>query len=840
MFNNHTLKSKYFCKMNSSRLLTAVCLTALGASAAMAASNQVKEIPGGLEAKVGGNDIRLQFYTPLTLRVTKTPSGVEAEEKSLAVIAGPEKVDAGIVRRNGSVELRTDRLRARLDLRSGEISFFDGAGRRLVKEKGAPSFKAITDGGEASTEARQAFVLDRDEAIYGLGNTESEILSQRGADRLLQPQNVGDGIPVFVSVKGYGIYWDNYSPTRFSDTPEETAFSSQVGKRVDYYLMSGDSADGVIAEMRTLSGRVPMFPLWTYGFWQSRERYKSRKEITEVVEKHRSLGVPLDGIIQDWQYWGSNYLWNAMEFTNGEFDNPAGMVKDIHDNNAHMIISIWSSFGPQTKQYRELDEKGLLFGFSTWPESGLSEFWPPRMDYPSGVKAYNPYNAEARDIYWKHLRRLYDIGIDGWWMDSTEPDFFHETAADMDTPTGMGTLRKMRGAYPLMTVGGVYDHQRAVSDTTRVFILTRSGFFGQQRYGCNVWTGDTFSTWERLRKTVPTMLNFSMTGNPNTNSDLGGFFAGAYNEHPGDNSAVRNPLFQELYVRWFQTGVFTPMMRSHGADIKREIYYFGEKGQPVYDAIEEAIRLRYALLPYIYSTSWQVTDSDYSFMRPLMMDFPKDKAGWNRGDEFMFGPALLVAPVLEAQYTPEKITKGDENTGWNRDTSADASEKNVTVDFMSPKSAEVYLPAGTDWFDFFSGKRHRGGSTVEVATTLKTIPLYARAGAIVPLGPDVQYSTEKPWDNLTLRIYPGADGEFTLYEDEFDNYNYEKGMYSTIDMRWDDKARSLTIGDRKGSFPGMLAGRRFNVCLMGENPAEATVTYDGTAQTVKMKEAVSK
>lgn len=556
--------------------------------------------------------------------------------------------------------------------------------------------------------------------------------------------------------------------------------------------------------------------------------------ITEVVKKHRELGVPLDGIIQDWQYWGNNYLWNAMEFMSPDFNNPEKMMADIHGDNAHVIISIWSSFGPQTKQYHELNEKGLLFDFSTWPESGISHIWPPRKDYPSGVRAYNPYSKEARDIYWKNLRRLYDFGMDGWWMDSTEPDFYNGTEKDMIAQTGMGTFRKVRGAYPLMTVGGVYDHQRATSDKQRVFILTRSGFAGQQRYGCNVWTGDTQSTWDMLRRSVPAMLNFTMTGNPNTNSDIGGFFAGGYNTPGKPNSAVANPLFQELYVRWLQMGAFNPMMRSHGTDIMREIYFFGKKGETVYDAIEEAIRLRYALLPYIYSTSWQVTDKGASFMRPLMMDFPADKNGWNRGDEFLFGDQLLVAPVLEAQYTPEKVSKADENTGWDRKENAAAGESATTVDFMAERQADVYLPAGSEWIDFWTGERLKGGKTITKATTLKTIPLYVKAGGIIPVGPDVQYATEKPWDNLEIRVYPGANGEFTLYEDEFDNYNYEKGAYSTITFNWNDKTRTLTIGERRGEYPGMLTNRSFNINLVkpGDAGVAKSVTYTGKPVSV--------
>lgn len=801
----------------------------------------IADIPGGVKTTVGGNEITMQFYTPGTIRITKRPSGTGADEKSLAVIASPSDVRTTVTNKKGSVILKSDRLSANLNLKDGAVSFFDAKGRLLTKESGNSVFTPVKDADRDSFKAKQMFMLDKDEAIYGLGNLENGQLSQRNVCRRLEPGNVEDGIPVIVSVKGYGIFWDNYSPTDFNDSADGMSFESTVGDKVDYYLMTGDNADGVIAEMRGITGKVPMFPLWTYGFWQSRERYKSQDEITEVVKKYRELGVPVDGIIQDWQYWGNNYLWNAMEFMSPDFNNPKKMMSDIHGYNAHIIISIWSSFGPQTKPYRELNEKGLLFDFTTWPESGISEQWPPRKDYPSGVRAYNPYSKEARDIYWANLRRLYDLGMDGWWMDSTEPDFFNGTEKDMTAQTGMGTFRKVRGAYPLMTVGGVYDNQRATSDRQRVFILTRSGFAGQQRYGCNVWTGDTQSTWDMLRRSVPAMLNFTMTGNPNTNSDIGGFFAGGYNKGYMDNSAVRNPLFQELYVRWLQMGAFNPMMRSHGTDIKREIYYFGEKGETVYDAIEEAIKLRYSLLPYIYSTSWQVTDNDDSFMRPLMMDFPSDKNGWNRGDQFMFGKSLLVAPVLEAQYTTEKVSYADENTGWNHKENADSKEHSVVVDFTAPRLSEVYLPAGTEWVDFWTAERLKGGRTIKKTSNLKTIPLYVKAGGIIPIGPDVQYATEKKWDNLEIRVYPGADGEFILYEDEFDNYNYEKGMYSTISFSWNDKSRTLTIGERKGEYPGMLYDRNFNITLVDENTAAGNtpsraakkISYSGKEKTVK-------
>lgn len=637
---------------------------------------------------------------------------------------------------------------------------------------------------------------------------------------------------LFQSVKGYSLFGDNYSPTNFADNEGGTSFESEVGDCVDYYFMYGGNADGVVAEMRHLTGQVPMFPLWTYGFWQSRERYKSQAELLEVVNKYRELGIPLDGIIQDWQYWGNNYLWNSMEFMNADFPRPQDMIDEVHAKNAHIIVSIWSSFGPQTKPYKELDAKGMLFNFSTWPQSGISEQWPPRMDYPSGVRVYDAYHPEARDIYWKHLSRLHNMKLDGWWMDSTEPDHLDFKPEDMDTKTYLGSFRKVRSAYPLLTVGGVYDHQRAVSSDKRVFILTRSGFAGQQRYGCNVWSGDVVSTWETLRNQIPAGLNFSLTGNPNFNSDIGGFFAGAYNQSWNDGSGARNPAYRELYVRWMQFGVFTPMMRSHGTEVPRELYYYGKKGETVYDALTAAVRLRYSLLPYIYSTSWEVTNRQSTFMRALMMDFATDKNVWNIGNEYMFGRSLLVAPVLHAQYTPEVVKKVSADDGWNQNT----GEGNVTsltdVDFSQAKSTKVYLPAGTAWYDFWTNEKQDGGREINRETKLDLIPLYVKAGSILPIGPDVQYATEKKWDHLEIRVYPGADGHFVLYEDELDNYNYESGAYTEIPFIWNESARTLTIDRRKGSYEGMPINRKFSI--VSPDGTRREVNYTGKKVNIRL------
>ena len=784
----------------------------------------------GIKTTVNAVDIEVQFFAPAVARVIKSPEGVAYEKQSLSVIAKPEKVNFKADMQDNKIVLNTSELSVSVDTGTGIVSYFSKDGKSLLAEKSGMQFIDFDDAGTKTYQVYQPFILDREEAIYGLGQLQNGKMIQRNMTKNLIQGNVEDVSPFFQSTKGYGVFWDNYSPTLFTDNEVETSFRSEVGDCVDYYFMYGKNADGVIAQVRSLTGQAPMFPLWTYGYWQSKERYKSQKEVVDVVRKYRELGIPLDGIIQDWQYWGHNYLWNAMDFQNPTFNNPQKMIEDVHAMNAHMAISIWSSFGPMTKPYRELDKKGMLFNFTTWPQSGL-ESWPPNMEYPSGVRVYDAYNPEARDIYWKYLNDgIFKLGMDAWWMDSTEPDHLDWKPEDMDTKTYLGSFRKVRNAYPLMTVGGVYDHQRAVTSDKRVFILTRSGFLGQQRYGVNVWSGDVASTWESFRNQIPAGLNFSLCGMPHWNSDIGGFFAGHYNKSWNDDSASKNPLYQELYVRWLQFGTFNPMMRSHGTDVYREIYKFGKKGEPVYDAIEKMIGLRYSLLPYIYSTSWEVSNRQSSFMRALMMDFVDDRKVWDINDEYMFGKSLLVAPIAHAQYTPEAVVKVSEEEGWNRD-GAKKTKTDVAVDFMETKSTNIYLPAGTLWYDFWTNEKHEGGKEITKETTLDVIPLYVKAGSIIPVGPQVQYATEKPWDHLELKVYAGANGNFILYEDEFDNYNYEKGAYTEIPISWNNASRKLTIGARKGAYEGMLKNRKFTVTL--QDGTQKNVDYNGKAISVR-------
>jgi len=783
----------------------------------------------GIKTVANGNAIEVQFYNPEIVRVIKAPTGKPFVKESLSVILRPSNTSFSTKQTGNVLLLKSDKISVSVDLTTGAVEFSSATGQALLKENGT-KLTPFNDAGASTYNVYQSFALDKDEPIYGLGQHQSGNLSQRNHKYHLEQGNVEDAVTFFQSVKGYGLFWDNYSPTEFVDDANETSFKSQVGDGVDYYFMYGGNADSVIANMRELTGQVPMFPLWTYGFWQSRERYKTQVELTDVVKKYRELNVPLDGIIQDWQYWGSNYLWNAMDFLNPEFPSAKKMADDVHALNAHLVISIWSSFGPKTKQYRDMDAQGMLFNIKTWPESGL-ETWPPNMDYPSGVRVYDVYNPGARDIYWKYANEgLFAKGIDGWWMDSTEPDHFNPTQSDYDTKTYLGSFRKVRNAFPLMTVGGMYDHQRQTTSDKRVFILTRSAFAGQQRYGANTWSGDTGSSWENLRKQIPAGLNFSLTGIPHWNSDIGGFFAGPYNNGKYQGSGAKNPSYQELYVRWLQFGTFNPMMRSHGTDIPREIYQFGKKGEPIYDAIDKFINLRYTLLPYIYSVSWDVSKNKSTFMRALFMDFENDKKVWDINNEYMFGKSILVAPVVKAQYTPETIVKVDEQTGWNKQDAKEGAAKDA-VDFTTKKSTQVYLPSGTVWYDYWTNEKLNGGQEITRPTTIDVIPLYIKAGGIIPMGPQVQYATEKKWDNLEVKVYPGANGNFVLYEDEFDNYNYEKGAYTEIEFSWNDKANKLTIGGRKNSYKGMLQTRKFTIVL--PNGTKKTVTYNGKKTEVK-------
>lgn len=753
---------------------------------------------------IDGVCIEIQFYSPQIVRVLKYPRGINISKESLSVIKTPSQTSNKIKENSFSASITTSALKISIDKKTGQVNFSDLKGKNLLQEQATSMFFTPNNG---SYKVKQSFALTESEAIYGLGQHQKGIMNQRNQRLYLKQSNTEIAIPFYQSTRGYGLFWDNYSATWFEDNPKETSFESEAGDCIDYYFIQGENADSVISGYRKLTGEVPMFPLWTFGYWQSRERYKSQFELVDVVKKYRDLKVPLDGIIQDWQYWGrDNKQWNSTEFGNPLFPNPKSMVDSVHKLNAHIIISVWPSFGSNSNIYKELDAKGMLYDFLTYPVG-------------KDIKVFDAFNPEARNIYWKHINKnLFSIGIDGWWLDATEPvmkklslkttSHENEVSDMLENPVGvktyLGDFSKYANAYPLESTSGIYKSQRATNNNKRVFILTRSAFAGQQRNATMLWSGDIKASWQVLKKQISAGVNLSLSGIPYWNTDIGGFFT-SQNFPLG----VKDPAYQELYVRWLQFAAFTPMFRSHGTQTPREIYHFGKKGDIAYDIIEKYINLRYLLLPYIYSTSWEVTSHSSSMMRGLMMDFKEDPKALHINDQYLFGKSILVAPITDSLVN-KKI---------------------------------VYLPKGTSWTDFWTGEQYTGGQEIQKEISINTIPLFVKAGSIIPMGPAQQYVGEKNNSILDIRIYKGANGVFTLYEDENDNYQYEKGVFSEITFKWDDKKQILTIEKIKGSFPGMLKTRTFNLLLVSQENglgdkislnAHTSIKYSGKKLTLKL------
>lgn len=771
--------------MKKGLILLFACL--LGASVR---GGNVEPTPRGVRVLTDDLCMEVECFTPAIIRVKKFPLHTAPEKQSLSVVMQPGRVKFRIGQDGDCVTLATSEVTVVLDPARDAVRFVGSDGRTLLcEDDSSAEFIPFDDAGEAAYRVSQRFRLDDGEVIYGLGQHQQGRMNQRNQTVMLRQANMEICIPLIHSTKGYLLFWDNYSATTFTDDDRGMTFDSEVGVLCDYYFVRGAGADEVIARWRDLTGEAPMFPLWTYGFHQSRERYVSQEQLVGVVKRYRELEVPLDGIVQDWQYWGDNASWNAIEFRNPLFPEPERMLDEVHALHAHALISVWPSFGPATDPYREFAAHGQLMAHETFPQG-------------NGVRVYDAYSPEARDIYWKFLnQRMFRIGMDGWWLDATEPEHNPVRESDYDYRTALGSFRKVRNAFPLVSVGGVYDHQRATSSDKRVFILTRSAFAGQQRYGAQSWSGDVVASWEVLRDQIPAALNFTLCGIPYWNSDIGGFYSATH--YPGGTD---DPAYRKLYVRWMQFAVCTGMMRSHGTNTPREIFQFGERGDRAFDAQERMIHLRYRLLPYIYSTAWAITSRGESLMRALYFDFPDDRRGWETGDEYLFGRSFLVAPVTR---------KDDLRT--------------------------LYLPAGTQWVDFWTGAREEGGREFTREVPLEILPLYVRAGSIIPIGPTVQYAAEKPWDDLQVRIYPGDDGEFVLYEDEGNSYAYERGRCSTIRMEWCDRRRRLVIHPREGGYEGMPERRRFRIVLVGEGRGvgldnetfDKEVEYDGRRTVVK-------
>lgn len=588
-------------------------------------------------------------------------------------------------------------------------------------------------------------------------------------------------------------------------TETATSLWSQVGDGIDYYFVYGPKLDDVIAGYRRLTGTAPMMPVWSFGLWQSRERYETAQESLDVVKGFRRRGIPFDNIVQDWRYWPEG-KWGSHEFDPKRFPDPNGWIKAIHDEHAHLMISVWGKFNPGTKNFDEMHQRGFLY------ERNLKEGTRDWLDQP--YTFYDAFNSDARKLLWSQMdQALFRRGVDAWWMDATEPDLRPtptlDGQRDYANPTALGPGAKVLNAYPLLNSAAIYEGQRAAAPDQRVFILTRSGFAGQQRYAAATWSGDDSSTWTAMRKQIPAGLGFSISGLPYWTMDSGGFSVPArFSDKEAKPADVEE--WRELNTRWFQFATFVPLLRAHGQFPYREMWEMGGESSPAYQAQLKFDRLRYVMLPYVYSLAGKITHDHGTMMRPLVMDFADDANVRDISDEYLFGPALLVNPVTTYQA----------------------------------RTRSVYLPGTGSWYDFWTDAELKGGQTIDAEAPFDAIPLYVRAGSIIPFGPELQYTGEKPADPITLRVYSGADGKFDLYEDDGLTYGYERGAFSNIPLQWNDQMHTLTIGKRTGSFPNMLAERTFNIVLVNGKKTvgfsfsprpDETIRYHGDVIAVPLK-----
>ncbi|NDW13243.1 DUF5110 domain-containing protein [Bacteroides sp. 214] len=591
------------------------------------------------------------------------------------------------------------------------------------------------------------------------------------------------------------------------------SIDSEMGNEIDYYFINGNNMDEVISGYRTLTGKAPIMPKWAMGYWQSRERYKTQEEIIGALKEFRQRQIPIDNIVLDWSYWPQD-AWGSHEFDEARFPSPKAMVDSIHAMNAQMMISVWPKFYINTEHYKEFDEKGWMYqqavkdSIRDWIGKGyIGSF-------------YDAYAEGARKLFWQQMEEhLYPLGIDAWWMDASEPNV--RDCTDMEYrkalcgPTALGPSTQYFNAYALMNAQAIHEGLLATDPNRRIFQLTRSGFAGLQRYSTATWSGDIATRWEDMKAQISAGLNFAMSGIPYWTMDIGGFcvekrFEKAqrdFNKTGIENADLKE--WRELNTRWYQFGTFTPLFRAHGQFPFREVYNMAPENHPAYKSIVAYTRLRYSMMPYIYSLAGMTYHNDYTIMRALVMDFGKDKKVENIGDQYMFGPSLMVCPVYE----------------------------------YGARSRKVYFPETSGWYDLYTGKYIQGGQQQTVSAPYEQIPLYICEGSIMPYGPDIQYVDEKLPELITLYVYGGKDGAFTLYEDEGVNYNYEKGKYSTISMTYNEASGKLTIGERQGEYPGMLQSRAFNVVFVDKNNPKPydvkmegiKVTYNGNQEIVNLR-----
>lgn len=719
----------------------------------------------------------------------------------------PAKTSFSVSEAGGKVLISTNKLKVLVDKATNAITYETKDGKVITSEDqaGGKTITPATIAGINTYNCATRFNSPKDEALFGLGchPTDSLSINYKGRDQDMLIKYMTGAIPVLLSTKGYGLMWDNYSASKFYGAEaDNTKFSyvSESGKQVDYYFFYGPDFDRIINLYRVATGKAPMFPKWAFGLFQSQDRYMSQEEIMQVKDNYRNNHIPVDVIVQDWYYWDplpiGSHIMNPQRYP-----DPKKMVAELHKAHIHGMISIWPVFGKGTPNYDALKKMGGLTDI-TWDNVVTHTF----------DTYYDAHNPKARALYWQQARdslvKRYDW--DAWWVDQCEPD--NGTLLDERRKSNFYTGKGIDffNTYSLEHSEGIYKGWRADMSGKRAFFLIRQSFAGEQRNAATLWSSDITCTWQSFKEQVPQGINACVSGIPYWTSDIGGYH---YHWAAPDWSKPEN---REMFTRWFQFGAFCPIFRIHGKG-ERAIFSknWDEKTRGI---LMKYDKLRYRLLPYIYSLAGRTTQENYTMMRSLAFDFRNDPKIHNIPDQYMFGPAFLVNPVTEQLYTGSNASAGK-------------------------TTREVYLPKGAFWYDFWTGLQYGGGQRLAAAAPIETMPLYVRAGSIIPMGPVMEYATEKPADHIELRIYPGVNGQFTYYEDENDNYDYEKGKFATFKINWNDKLHQLTISDTKGSYPGMLKKHTFDIVLVngkhgaGSNAAESfdkTVKYKGKAITVKL------
>jgi len=789
--------------------LTLIALALMVLTVAVQASViSYKKDSDGITCNLDKGLMKVKICFDNTVEVKYTILPVFLDKPSL-VITNEWKTPPGFTVTENSKEIviTTSVLKIVVNRQSNSIKYTDLTGNVILAEDDSQG-KTMTEATIAGIDTYNCstqFISPADEALYGLGCHPEDSLSinYKGRNQDLAIKYMTGAIPVMLSTKGYGLFWDNYSASNFFGAEAgntQFKYVSESGRMVDYYFIYGPDFDNIIASFRNASGNAPMFPKWAFGLFQSQDRYKSQAEVLSVKDKYRNNNIPVDCIVQDWFYWEPNVIGSHVMFPE-RYPNPKAMVAELHKANIHAMISIWPVMAKGTKTYDQMAHSG-----------GMTDIlWDNVMTHTFDGY-YDAHSVQARDLYWKQAKDSligrYDW--DAWWVDQCEPDNGILMDARRKSNFAIGRGIDYFNTYSLMHSEGLYTHWRKDIPNKRAFFLIRQSFAGEQRNAATLWSSDISCTWAAYKNQVPQGINSCASGIPFWTSDIGGYH---FHWNAPDWSA---PINRELFTRWFQFGTFSPVFRIHG---KGERAIFSDN----WDAPTKAIllkydNLRYRLLPYIYSLSWKVTSEGYTIMRSLGFDFRNDEGIKNIPDQYMFGPSILVNPVTARMYSLPNA-------------------KNIK------KVRKVYLPKTTGWYDFWTGKLIPGGQTIDAAAPIETLPLYIKAGSIVPMGPYLQYATEKVADPIELRVYTGANADFVLYEDENDTYNYEQGKFATIAMNWNEADKTLTIKDRKGEFAGMLKDRTFRVVWVnakngiGIEPAKLaeTVSYSGKEIKISKK-----